>query len=332
MDVPYLAGGVLLLLVGTTDIVWTTLWVQGGAGPLTSRLMKGEWEILRRIMGQRPAVLTLIGPLILVASLATWIALLWGGWTLVFASSESALLDVSGKDPISWAERLYFTGYTIFTLGNGGYAPETGSWQIITIFVAGSGMLFITLTVTYVLSVLGAVTQKRAFASNVSGLGEQTDEIIRTSWDGEAFQGLELPLNTLASQLDTLTANHKAYPILHYFHSKQAKHAPVVSIVVLDELLTFLKFGTPKEGQPADLIVRNARSGVQSYLETLQSVIDPADHSPPPLDLESLREAGVPTVPPEEFTEALGNVEKRRRHLLALVKSDNRTWPNQESQ
>lgn len=281
MNVAYLALGVSLLVVGTIDILWTPLWVQGGAGPLTSRLMKGEWEILRRVMGHRPAVLTLSGPLILTISLATWICLLWGGWTLVFASGEVLLLDVTRGGPLSWAERLYFTGYAIFTLGNGGYVPQTGVWQIATIFAAGSGTLFITLTVTYVLSVLGAVTQKRAFASNVSGLGEQTDEIIRTSWDGEAFHGLELPLNTLASQLDTLTANHKAYPILHYFHSKRAKHAPVISMVVLDELLTFLRFGTPKEGRPDDLIVRNARSGVENYLETLRSAfIDPADHSP----------------------------------------------------
>lgn len=204
MNGAYLALGVSLLVIGTVDIVWTTLWVQGRAGPFTSWLMKEEWEILRRIVGHRPAVL----------------------------SSQ-----------------------------------------------------------------------------------------------------LELPLNTTASQLNTLTANHKAYPILHYFHSKRAKHAPVLSMVVLGELLTFLQFGTPKENQPDDLILRNARLGVENYLETLRGVfIDPADHSPPSLDLRALRKAGIPTVPDREFTEALGDVQKRRRQLLALIKSDTRSWPNQDSQ
>ena len=80
-------------------------------------------------------------------------------------------------------------------------------------------------------------TQKRSFASDVSGLGEQSYAILEKSWNGEEFQGLELPLNTLTSELNTLTSNHKAYPILHYFYSPRAKHAPAVSVVVLDELL-----------------------------------------------------------------------------------------------
>lgn len=109
MNVVYLVLGVSLLVVGTVDILWTTLWVQGGAGPLTSRLMKGEWKILRRIVGHRLAVLTLSGPLILTISLATWICLLWGGWTLIFASGESVLLNVTRGGPLSWAERLYCT-------------------------------------------------------------------------------------------------------------------------------------------------------------------------------------------------------------------------------
>ena len=330
MELVTLALGVVLLTVGTIDILWTTLWIQGGAGPLTSRLMKGGWQVLRRMMGHRPTALTLSGPLILISGLATWIILLWGGWTLVFASGESTLLDVNSTRPISWVERLYFTGYTIFTLGNGGYAPQSGVWQIATVFAAGSGMLFITLTVTYILSVLGAVTQKRAFASGVSGLGEHAEEIIRGSWDGGTFQGLNLPLNTLASQLDTLTANHKAYPILHYFHSKQSKNSPIISMVILNELLTFLRFGTSEDDRPDDLIVRNARSSVQNYLETLHGVIEPADHSPPPLDLQSLRETGIPTVSDEAFRDALNGVDDQRRQLLGLVESDNRTWPNQE--
>lgn len=44
-----------------------------------------------------------------------------------------------------------------------------------------SGMLFITLSVTYLLNVLNAVTQKRSFASGVSGLGKHGTEILLTS-------------------------------------------------------------------------------------------------------------------------------------------------------
>ena len=34
----YLVPGISLLLVAVVDALWTTLWVDGGAGPVSSRL------------------------------------------------------------------------------------------------------------------------------------------------------------------------------------------------------------------------------------------------------------------------------------------------------
>lgn len=330
MNLLPLVAGLLVLATVSVDLLWTILWVQGSAGPLTSRLMNTEWKIIRKMFGDRRRLLSLSGPIILVTSLSVWTALLWVGWTLLFAGGESTLVDTRNMDPISWIERFYYVGYTIFTMGNGDFTPQGGVWQIATALAAGSGMLFITLSVTYILSVLDAVTQKRSFASDVSGLGQQSNAILEKSWNGEEFQGLELPLNTLTSELNALTSNHKAYPILHYFYSPQAKHAPAVSIVVLDEFLTLLRFGTSGQHRPDDVIVDSTRSSVQNYLETLQSAfIDPADRAPPSLELHSLREAGVTTVSDEEFADSLAAQEKRRRQLLGLIKSDCREWPNQ---
>lgn len=325
----YIVSGASLLAVAGADIVWTTLWVQGGAGPLTSRLMNVSWRALRRVVGGRRTLLTLSGPLVLAATLAVWIGLLVAGWALLFAGGESALVDTQGAGPVSWSERIYFTTYTLFTLGNGGYAPSGGVWRLLTAAATASGMLLVTLLVTYVLSVLDAVTQKRAFASSVSGLGERSEAILRRSWDGEDFDGLDLPLNTLASELDTLTANHKAYPILHYFHSRRARNAPAVNIVVLDEMLTTLRHGTTEGHGPPDVIVDDARSSVEDYLETLHSAfIDPADSQPPAPPLSELAEAGLPTVSEAEFEDALDGVARRRRRLRGLVESDRREWPN----
>lgn len=329
MNLLPLVAGLLVLAAVSVDLFWTTLWIQGSAGPLTSRLMDAEWRVLRRAFGDRRRLLSLSGPIILITGLVVWIALLWGGWTLLFAGGENALRDTRNVGPISWAERFYYIGYTIFTVGNGDFTPQGGVWQIATGLAAGSGMLFVTLSVTYVLSVLEAASQKRSFASDVRGLGEQSEAILEKSWNGDEFQGLELPLNTLAGELNTLTSNHKAYPILHYFYSPKAKHAPAVSIVILDELLTILRFGTPEQHRPDDTIIDSARSSVQNYLETLHSAfIDPANRSPPSLELGSLRTAGVTTVSDEDFADSLDTLEKRRRQLLGLIESDCREWPN----
>ncbi|UHQ99068.1 potassium channel family protein (plasmid) [Natrinema zhouii] len=332
MNVALLALGVALLAATVIDIVWTTLWVEGGAGPLTSRLMAWTWRTLRRIGGQNPRLLSLSGPLLFVLTLTIWIVLLWGGWTLVFASVENALIDTLNRGSVSWSDRLYFTGYTIFTLGIGDFAPTTGRWQFVTILATGSGLLFVTLIVTYALSVLEAVTQKRAFASTVSAFGTRSEELVRTSWTGEEFRGLEVPLNTVATQLATLTENHKAYPILHYFHSARPDRSPIVEIVVLDEALTLLRFGIPKRQRPNEITVRNARTSIENYLETLhEGFVESADSQPPPPNLRHLREEGIPTISDDEFETELDELDTRRRILYGLVESDAREWPSRET-
>ena len=97
---------------------------------------------------------------------------------------------------------------------------QDGIWQIATAVAALNGLIFLTLGATYFLSVLRAVTQKRSFAMGVTGLGTRSEAIVRSAWDSEKFEGLNLLLITYAAELDTLTSNYKAYPILHYFYGQ----------------------------------------------------------------------------------------------------------------
>ncbi|MDS0282677.1 potassium channel family protein [Haloarcula onubensis] len=328
MNYGYLLLGALCLLLAVGDLLWTTLWVEGGAGPMTSRLMGRTWDTLRTVSGDHSRWLSVAGPAILIGSLVVWIALLWAGWTFLFAAAENALIDTRAAGPISWTERLYFVGYSVFTMGNGDFAPRDGLWQVVTALTTASGMLFVTLSVTYVLSVLGAVTQKRALASSISGLGPRSTEILATSWDGEEFRGLELPLNTISTRVNTLTSNHKAYPILHYFYTPDPDRAPTAAIAVFDEMLTLLQFGVSKRHRPSELAIRQARESVSTYLETLDTAfVQAADESPPVPAISAVRDGGVPTVPPEEFHDAMTTVDDRRRQLFGLLQSDERQWP-----
>lgn len=325
----FLAIGIVLLVSAASDLLWTTVWVEGGAGPLTSRLMAWTWRVFRRVCGQNSRGLSFAGPVIFVLTLLVWITLLWVGWTLVFAGGERTLIDTMNRGPISWSDRLYFAGYTMFTLGIGDFVPREGVWQIVSVLTTGSGMLVVTLSVSYTLSVLDAVTQKRSFASGVTGLGMDSTALVRTAWDGKGFSEFDLVLNTYISQLNTLTSNHKAYPVLHYFYNPRAEQAPVVAIAILDEALTIFRFGISKEYRPNNVIITNARSSVQSYLETLHSTfIQPADEVPSPPNLGPLRESGLPTTSDEVFLTEIETLTDRRRTLLGLINSDARQWPS----
>lgn len=333
LNVLFLGFGTFLLIVAIIDLLWTTLWADGSAGPLSSRLTTWTWSGFRALSSQRPRLLSLAGPFVLMLTLVMWVGLIWAGWTFVFAGGENALIDTRDNGPISWSERVYFVAYTLFTMGNGDFTPRGGTWQIATSLMTASGMLFVTMSVSYILSVIGAVVTKRSFASTVTGIGKQSEAFVKDGWNGENFHELDLPLDTLSSQVSRLAKQHKAYPILHYYHSQEEHDASAKAVAIFDEALTILCFAIPKEHRPNTPLLNTARSSTQDYLATLNSIfIQPADEVPPPPDLDRLRKAGISTVSDEEFTDSLEELSERRRKLLGVINDDAWHWPSTDGE
>src|SRR6056297_2240199 len=330
MNPLYLAVGVALLGGGIVDIVWTTLWVDGGSGPVSGRLTTGVWKGLRAATGDHNRALSLAGPLILMLTLATWIGLIWLGWTIIFSSEPLAVVNSRTGGPADWWGRFYYVAYTMFTDGNGDYTPVYGGnvWEVASAFTTASGMAFVTLGVSYVLTVLGAVSDKRSFATTVTGLGGRSEAFVRAGWNGENFDGLERTIETLGSELSRLAEQHKSYPILHYYHSEKGERASAVAVPILDESLLLFRHAVPDEHSPDPAIVESARSSAQSYLETLdESFIDPEPAVPRSPNLERLRADDIPTVSDPEFADALAELTDRRRRLLGVVEADAWEWP-----
>ncbi|WP_407269661.1 ion channel [Radiobacillus sp. PE A8.2] len=254
--------------------------------------------------------------------------MIWAGWTLFFAGDETSLIDTQNRGPISWSDKIYFTAFTLFTLGIGDFIPKDGFWQIATSVASGSGMLFITFGVSYVLSVVEAVTLKRAFAENISGQATNGETIVKNGWNGTDFCNIDLFLKDHATQLTKLTQQHKAYPILHYFHSEKTAQASTVAVAIFDEALTIFTFGVPENYQPNKVWIKEARSSVHSYLETLNAAcINSTNNTPPAPDLNTLRATKLPTVSNEAFESSLTQLKDRRKKLLGMVEADARSWP-----
>ncbi|WP_226479297.1 potassium channel family protein [Natrinema amylolyticum] len=324
----YLVAGIVILVAAIVDIIWTTLWVDGGSGPVSGRLTTGVWHGLRTVSRDHDRALSIAGPLILILTLAMWIGLIWLGWTLVFASYPHSLISTRTGAVADWSGRFYYVAYTMFTDGNGDYTPLGDVWEIASAFTTASGMAFVTLGVSYILTVLGAVSNKRSFASTVTGLGERSEALVRSGWTGEDFQGLDLALESLASDLSMLAEQHKSYPILHYYHSEQADRASAVAVPVFDEALALFRYGVPDDASPDPAIIENGRSSAESYIETLDAAfIEAADEVPPSPDLDRLREDDIPTVSDAEFEAELEEMIERRRHLLGIVRGDAWEWP-----
>ncbi|AYC30568.1 potassium channel family protein [Paenisporosarcina cavernae] len=328
MELFYLLLGIFLLAVGILDFLWTTLWVDGGVGPLTKRMASITWKILKRLTKKVPTILSLSGPLILTLTITIWVLLIWMGWTFVYAGSGTSITDTTDNQPISWVERIYYTGYTIITLGNGEYTPKEGGWQIASILASGTGMLLITMSVTYILSVINSVTQQRSFADSVTAMGESGVEIVKNSWKRKDFRNADLLMNSFASQLSSLADQKMAYPILQYYYSENSRKAIAPALARLDDAVTIWQFGIPEESVPNQLLLQQVRSGIVSYLDTFEeNVGNASDDSPPSIDLVEIQTAHLPVVSLEAFEEEVAALEDHRRKLLQLVQEEDREWP-----
>ena len=185
---------------------------------MTSVVCRSLWAVVLRL--PRPllgSARALAGSTLLLVVIFMWVALLWTGWLMIFSSDAGAVVHGQTGQPADFGSRIYFTGFTLFTLGVGDYVPQGVIWKFCTAAASFSGLFLITLAITYLLSVLGAVTQKRQLAAMLHDLGDSPLEIVRQSWDGESFRDLVQRLDTnIWPLLHLHTQRHHTYPIIHY--------------------------------------------------------------------------------------------------------------------
>lgn len=328
MSVILIALGVFLIAFVFVDALWTTLGT--GGGPFTRRLTGALWGGMLRLyerttLGHR--FLAVAGVCVFLVTIGSWIFGLWAGWLLVFSAGEDAVVHAQTGLPAGFWERIYFTGFTIVTLGTGDYVPQGALWQVLTSLAALSGLFLVTLSISYLVPVAQAATHKRQLALRISSLGLSAQGIILSAWDGRHCKRLQQPLAPLAGELATLGQQHLTYPVLHYFHSAGRPKAIGPSVAALDEALTILKYGMPERCGLDPPMFPLIRQIITEFLQTLEvTFIEEGRGAPPPPSLDRLREEGLPVASEEDFQKAVRELAHRRRLLLGLLRNDGWTW------
>ncbi|MGB3760654.1 MAG: two pore domain potassium channel family protein [Rivularia sp. (in: cyanobacteria)] len=320
--------GIVILIYTTFDVLVTTLTV-GGGGPITSRISSGIWWLVLQIHHRKSnhRLLSTTGLVLLTGIALAWFILTWIGWALIFCAENSAVVNASSKIPADTWERIYFVGYNISTLGIGDYQAQGIVWQMATAISSVSGFFLVTLSIAYLLPIVSAASEKRAFATYISSLGGTADEILIRAWNGQDFGELSSHLSSLTPTLTDQGEKHLAYPVLHYFHSVERVRSLPLSLIALDEALTLLQYGIPEKYKPEPAVLSSTRRASAAFLKTLKSAyLEPASYNPQLPSLEMLRNKGIPTVSDEEFFENIKIITKRRRILLALAENDGWTW------
>ena len=252
-------GTGLLALVGY-DVYATILHSRARAGPIGHNLNRRIWWLARKLAfrldrPRRHRVLNAVGPLLLPALVATLIVLLMLGYALIYwpHMPGSFNVDEKARTP-SWIEAFYFSGITLTTLGYGDIAPRSTSMRLVALSEASAGFAFVSLAVTYLLTVTNALERKRTVALSFYHQAEQGADaagfLIHHFRRGE-FQGLENLFATAARDLQSLLESHVEHPVIHYFHPVEVhKSLPRILFLVL-EIRSIMKCCLDRESYAA---------------------------------------------------------------------------------
>ena len=325
MAVLLVAIGLTAVVLVVLDVVWTAAAAGSGAGPMSGRLSALLWRVAlaagRGRDGPRHRFLTVAGIAVAVTVVVAWAATAWAAWWVVFSASDGAVVSAATREPASGLQRFEFAGANLFTLGSDELSAGAGAWRFAPIGATATGVVFVTLAISYFVPVASALTERRKLGAYISSLGHTPEDLVRRGWTRRSFDGLEQHLVALTPLVHSLAERHLTYPVLRYFHSgRRERTSTALTLVVLDEALILLGHGVAPDARPDPVTLDPLARAVGWYLDTVEGALVSDAGSPlPPADLDALRQAGIPTVGDDEYRAALAERAPRRSQLAAVL-------------
>jgi hypothetical protein len=219
--------GACILLLVAGDAYGTILHARGRSGLLAQPLCRALWAGCRSLAFRLPApvrhrFLDGVGPLILPAILGMYLFLLGCGFALIYAPRMSR--EFSGgatAREIALGRALYFSGVTLTTVGYGDVVPRTPAMRAVAVAESSSGLVLISLGVSYLVSVYRALERKRAVAVAFHHHADSDPDVgsfLSHHLASGTTDSLFAALRSGARDLQELMEAHLEHPVLHYFH------------------------------------------------------------------------------------------------------------------
>lgn len=250
------SGGGLLVLFTLADIFMTVLYARSSTGLVTPRLSKGVWRIFKAASwgSGSDRLLTFAGPTVLVVTVAFWIALLMAGFALIaWPALGSGIRASQGATPTDFVTALYYSGYSLTTLGTGDLVPQAPAYRLMMVTEAFVGFSVLTLTLTYLMSVYSALIRRNVLAQALHQLSEGTAdaaEIVARLGPDETFTGARELVDDLAFRVLDLLESHHSYPVLHYFRRQDPRYALARIVLLVLDTAALLRLALPERCRP----------------------------------------------------------------------------------
>lgn len=324
-------GGIVLLIV-MVDVAWTTLTTQG-SGPVTRLItLAVEWASAKaHAVSGRRAVLVTAGPIAIAMVGSVWLLSLWFGWLLIFSAFPSGVVEALSGQTASLAERVYFVGFTLSTLGLGDFKPVGEVPRLLTALAAFNGLVLVTLIITYAVPLVQGAITRRKLAFSISLLGGSPQEMVWRAWQAKNTQGFENALGQVSSDLIQCSEQRLAYPLLDLFYCKGSSFSLGVQLGRLDDALSLLTEALQTNYRWNSFTVENTRQIISHYLYRSEKRSNHGYVDVPPFPAVGLLK--IKNLPlADNKDDVFDHLKNRRIRLHRLVRREGWEWSVVEHQ
>lgn len=321
--------GIGIILTAVYDLAFTT-FSPDGAGVFTDFITKRSYNIFRRISSRTGSkkILEIAGTVSIGVILTFWYLSIWLGGSLIICSDPGSVVNSDTLSPASVAEKIYYTGFTLSTLGVGDFNAGTDGWRIFTILLSFIGFALITTGISYMVPVLSASVNQRKLGNYISILGNNPQDILFNHWREGNFEGLEKHFGTLTEMIVTHSQQIAVYPVLYCFYTEDPRKAGLLNLFRMDEALTILLLDIPAKNRPNEQSIRLLRESITYYLTIRKEFFSGREPEEPDIpQLNSLKKTGIPLLHDQDGRrEAYKEFSARRKLLTAILKDQGRSF------
>lgn len=199
------------------------------------------WKLLIRMTsGQfRQSVLVSFGPMSLLLLIATWAAMLVFGFGLMH-------FGLSTLRDHSFADYLYFSGITFFTLGYGDLVPGDAWGRLLAVIEVGIGFGFLAVVISYVPVMYTSFSRRETLITlldSKAGSDPSAGELLRRHGEGEAMESLVELLKDWEKWSAQQLEAYLSYPILSYYRSQHDDQSWLLSLTCILDTCSLIDLG-----------------------------------------------------------------------------------------
>lgn len=260
LEIPAIIAGLLILMVVLWDTFETMVLPRNsGIGiRLTRFYYLTAWglcaTIARRMRPDNPfrqALLGAFGPLSLVLLITVWASLLILGFALLVWGIGHPLASQIGMKGGGFADYMYLSGVTLFTLGYGDKAPNSGLTKGICVFEAGVGFAMLATVIGFLPALYQTFARRESTLIrfyNRAGTPPSAEYILERHAQANAWQSLETLLSEWEGWGAELMESYRSYPLLAFYRSQKESQSWLAATVTILELCSCVERSGTENG------------------------------------------------------------------------------------